>query len=258
MYPILFHIAGLPVRSWGVMVSLGIILGTYLGYKELKKRNFDPNLILDFVLYAVIAGFIGGRLWEIAFSWSDYKNSPIEALAFWKGGLSIQGSVIGGLIAAIIFVKMRRINFWQFGDIVAPGLILGQAIGRIGCFLNGDAYGIPTNSVFGIVYNINTPAFAKYGYQPLFPAELFESAGDMVILIVLLLLKKRKPFEGTLALMYFILYSINRFILEFWRGDSLHTIYGLKVPQVLSILTILICIVIYSIRYYSTKKIIRT
>lgn len=254
MYPVLFHIAGLPIRSWGVMVALGIILGTYLGYKELEKRKMDPNLIVDFVIYAVIAGFVGGRLWEIIFSWSNYQDNPLEALAFWQGGLSIQGSVIGGLIAAILFVKYKKINFWQFGDILAPSLILGQAIGRIGCFLNGDAYGIPTDSIFGVIYSENTPAFAKYGDQRLFPAELFESAGDILILIVLLLIRKKNPLAGTLTLLYFILYSLNRFILEFWRGDSLQTISGLKVPQVLSVSTIFICILIYFYRYYTFRK----
>jgi phosphatidylglycerol---prolipoprotein diacylglyceryl transferase len=251
MYPILFHIGRMPIRSWGVMVGIGIILGTYLCYRELQSRKMDVNLILDFVTYAVIAGFLGGRIWEVAFSWDNYQDQPLAVLAFWSGGLSIQGSVLGGLIAGIIYIKIKKIDFWEFADIVAPGLILGQAIGRIGCFLNGDAYGAPTNSIFGVIYQENTPAFAAYGSQPLFPAELFEGAGDFIILLALLMLIRKKIVPGTVFLTYFILYSINRFVLEFWRGDSLQ-ISGLKVAQSLSLLSILIAL---SIMFYRFKVI---
>lgn len=249
MHPILFSIGSFEVRYWGVMVMLGVIAGTVLISKLAKRSGLlKEDLVLDFVIYAVIAGILGARIWEVLFSWQNFSANPVDALKFWNGGLSIQGGVLGGLLFAIWFIKKHHLDFWKFMDLLAPGLILGQGIGRIGCFFNGDAFGIPTKSVLGVVYQQGTPAYATYGATPLFPAELLEGAGDIVILLILLYLIRRKPFDGLIVLTYFILYSALRFTLEFWRGDSLHTLYNLKAAQLLSLATIVICIAIIFIR----------
>jgi len=242
MKPVLFHIGALEVRSWGVMVALGILAGTYLVSRLAKRTGFlREGLVTDFVLYAVIAGLIGARVWEVVFSWSNYQANPLEALKFWNGGLSIQGGVLGGVLFALWFIRKHKLNFWQLADHMAPGLILAQGIGRVGCLLNGDAYGLPTKSFLGVSYQPGTPAYAAYGSTPLFPAEIMEGAGDILITLVLLYLFRRNSRRGTVALMYFILYSALRFTLEFWRGDSLHTFLNLKVAQLLSLGTIIIC-----------------
>jgi len=235
LYPILFHIGSIEVRAWGVMVSLGIILGTFIAFRLARREGLDGNLVFDYVLYAVISGFLGARIWEVIFSWENFAGAPLEALKFWSGGLSIQGAVAGGLLFTLWFIRRNNLNFWHFADILAPGLIAGQAIGRIGCFLNGDAYGIPAQSGWGVVYRPGTPAYSAYGDAPLVPAELLEGAGDLAILLLLLLLFRRRPFNGFIALMYFVLYSALRFTLEFWRGDSLLMTEGLKAAQVSSI-----------------------
>ena len=236
LYPILFHIGSIEVRAWGVMVSLGIVLGTLIAFRLARKEGIDGDIVLDYVIYAVISGFLGARIWEIIFSWENYSGAPLDALKFWSGGLSIQGAVAGGILFTLWFIRKNNLNFWHFADILAPGLIAGQAIGRIGCFLNGDAYGIPAQSGWGIVYRPGTPAYSTYGDTPLVPAELMEGAGDLAILGLLLLLFRRKPFDGFITLMYFVLYSALRFILEFWRGDSLMMADGLKAAQVSSII----------------------
>ena len=254
MHPILFHIGPFEVRAWGIMVVLGIIVGTLLISRLARKTGFiKEEQVLDFVIYAVVAAIIGARIWEVAFSWQAYVNNPLDALKFWNGGLSIQGGILGGLLFAIWFVKKHRIDFWEFADLLAPGLILGQGIGRIGCFLNGDAFGIPTKSIFGVSYQTGTPAFAAYGSTPLFPAELFEAGGDMAILVILLFMIKKKPTRGIVILTYFILYSLLRFVLEFWRGDSLHTLFNLKVAQSLSLVTIAVAVVFIVMRSIQAK-----
>lgn len=235
MYPVLFHIGSLEVRAWGVMVAFGIMAGSLLAGRLARKRGLNGDLIQEFVIYAIVAGLLGSRLWEVVFSWSKFVDNPASALAFWSGGLSIQGAVAGGLLAAIWFIRKHKLNFWEFADILAPGVILGQAIGRIGCFLNGDAYGIPAKSWFGVVYKPGTPAYDMYGATPLIPAELLEGAGDLAILGILLFLFRRKAFNGLTALSYFVLYSLLRFALEFWRGDSLIMTGTLKAAQVSSL-----------------------
>jgi len=244
MHPVLFQIGSLDIRVWGVMVSLGIIAGTYMARRMARREGLDPDLIFDYIIWVVVIGFLGARAWEIMFSWQNYVNAPLSALQFWSGGLSIQGAVAAGLLYTIWFIKKHGINFWHFIDILAPGLILGQAIGRIGCFFNGDAYGIPTQSWIGVIYSPGTAAYAAYGATPLMPAELMEGAGDLAILFVLLFLAKRKPFQGFLGLMYFLLYSLLRFSLEFWRGDSLLLDQTLKAAQVTSLAVAVIAIVV--------------
>ncbi|MFZ5646566.1 MAG: prolipoprotein diacylglyceryl transferase [Bacillota bacterium] len=242
MYPVIFYIGEHPVRSWGVMVALGILAGLWLAVRLAKRENIDQEKVMDFVLYAVLSGILGARLWEVIFSWENFSSSPLEALKFWSGGLSIQGAVVAGLITCFWFVKKNNIPFWKFTDVLAPGLILGQGIGRIGCLLNGDAYGLPTNLPIGIVYREGTLAYTVYGSQPLFPAEIIEGAADFGILLVLLRIMKRKPFDGMVTFSYFLLYSITRFTLEFWRADSLTVLGGLKAAQITTLGTAILAL----------------
>lgn len=236
MHPVLFHIGKFEFRSWGLMVALGILAGTWVAGRLAKREGFSTEAVYDYVMYVVIAGIVGARLWEVIFSWQNYGSDPASALKFWVGGLSIQGAVAGGLLFTLWYVRKHKIDFWSFADALAPGLILGQAIGRIGCFLNGDAYGMPTQSWIGVVYKPGTPAYDKFGFMPLIPAELMEGAGDLLIFGLLLYLLTRRPYKGFVTLMYFASYSLLRFVLEFWRGDSL-TIFGtLKAAQMSSLI----------------------
>lgn len=244
VYPILFHIGNFPIRSWGVLVALGIIAGLWLSVHLSKKENLDSQKIVDFSIYAVLGGIIGARLWEVIFGWEKFSSNPAEALKFWDGGLSIQGGVVAGLIICVWFVRRNKLPVGKFTDVLAPGLILGQAIGRIGCLLNGDAYGIPTNLPIGIIYNEGTPAFAAYGAHPLFPAEIIESAADIAVLFILLRIFRRKTYDGLVTLSYFLLYSIVRFILEFWRSDSLTILGGLKAAQVTTLGTAVLALLL--------------
>lgn len=250
MYPILFYIGNFPLRAWGILVALGIIAGLWLSVRLARKENLDPQKVIDFSIYAVLGGIIGARLWEVIFGWEKFSSNLAEALKFWDGGLSIQGGVVAGLIICIWFVRKSKLPAWRFADVLAPGLILGQAIGRIGCLLNGDAYGVPTNLPIGVIYNEGTPAFAAYGAQPLFPAEIIESAADIAVLFILLRIFRRKPFDGLVALSYFLLYSIVRFILEFWRSDSLTILGGLKAAQVTTLGTafLALLLIIYKLQ----------
>ncbi|MDA8235764.1 MAG: prolipoprotein diacylglyceryl transferase [Clostridia bacterium] len=254
MYPVLFHLGSLEIRSWGLMVALGIISGTWLAYREAQRRGMKADLVLDFVIWAVVAGFLGARLWEVAFTWGNYAANPLEALYFWKGGLSIQGGILGGVVAGVIFVRKHKLNLWQFADSLAPGIILGQALGRFGCFLNGDAYGMPTDSPLGVAYVPGTPAYEAFGAQPLFPAELFEAGWNLVILGLLLVLRRKKPVDGALFLLYAILYSVGRFTLEFWRGDSLHILAQFKTAQVASLATVIVAAAFLVWRWLNRDK----
>lgn len=214
--------------------------------------GLDPELVSDFILYAMIAGVLGARLWDVAFTWQNYANHPLDVLAIWKGGLSIQGGILGGILVGIWYAKKKQISVWQFADIIAPGLILGMGIGRIGDFLAGDDYGI-VSQTFGFVYQQpGTFSYQVNGPVPLIPTVLYEALGDFLILIYLLIKNKMKQ-SGRMFLSTLIWYSVVRFMLEFLRGDSLYTFFGLRTAQVTSVLTIVICILLV---YRKTKKVV--
>lgn len=239
MYPILFSVGGVSVHAWGIFVMLGVVAGVWLTTRLAKGSEFSADKIQEFVVYGVAIGFLGARVWEVLFSWGDYAHEPLQALLFWQGGLSIQGAVAANAAFSWWYFNKEKLSYRRFVDIAVPGLILGQAIGRIGCFFNGDAYGKPTDAWYGVVYQPGTPAFSAWGLTPLVPAELMEAGLDVAILAVLLLMFKKRKFDGQVGLAYFVLYSLARFGLEFLRTDSL-MVGGFKAAQLTALATALI------------------
>ncbi|BAE86315.1 prolipoprotein diacylglyceryl transferase [Desulfitobacterium hafniense] len=221
MAPILFTIGGFELRSYGVIVAIAIFIGVTVAYLLTSDKEYRDYLF-DVLIYGIIGAIIGARSWQVLFyEWDYYSQNIIEIPMIWHGGLAIQGALVGAFLTAVIYTKVKKIDFWRLADIAAPGLILGQAIGRIACFLNGDAYGTPTGSNFGIIYPEGTPAYAAYGSQPLWPAEVWEGQWDFIVFAIILMLSRwRKWSQGFIFLAYIILYSVGRFGLEFLRGDS--------------------------------------
>ena len=236
MYPVLFTVAGVQFHTWGIFVTLGILAGVWLTIRLAKGSEFSADKIQEFIIYGVVVGFLGARAWEVLFSLGDYVNEPWRAFMLWQGGLSIQGAVAANVIFSWWFFHREKLSYLKFADIAVPGLILGQAIGRIGCFFNGDAYGKPTDDWYGVIYKSGTSAFSAWGATPLVPAELMEAGLDIAILAVLLLVFKKRKFDGQVGLTYFVLYTLIRFGLEFLRTDSL-MVGNFKAAQITALAT---------------------
>ncbi|MEK5357961.1 prolipoprotein diacylglyceryl transferase [Paenibacillus sp. FSL L8-0709] len=216
----LFEIGGFTLRSYGVIVALAVLaalgVALYLA-RETSFRKHIPNMIL----YVLGGALLGARIWHVFFfQWDYYSDHLSDIVAIWKGGISIQGALIGGFITAAVYARVHQISFWELADTLAPAIILGQAIGRIACFLNGDAFGSPTNAGFGIVYPVGTLAYDQYGAVPLWPAEVWEGQWDFMVFAILISMKNRKLPRGILFLSYNVLYAAGRFSLEYLRGDS--------------------------------------
>lgn len=185
-------------------------------------------------------GILGARVWEVIFGWEKFSENPVSIFAIHQGGLSVQGSLFFGFVFTLWYTRRHKISFWKFADIITPGVLLGQALGRlVACTLAGGSYGAPTESILGIKYPPGTPAFARYGDQALWPAEIFEGIWDLMILALILILQKKNYRAGTYFLLYALLYSVGRFFLEYFRGDSL-MILGLKSAQLISLVVIVI------------------
>ncbi len=255
MHPYIFQTELFSLRWENLLIIIGILAGLWLARRRAAhKGEAYQDMLLDLTLWLVVAGVAGARLWEMAFTWEEYAAAPWERLAFWKGGMSIQGAVAGGLLAALLFARWRRIRVWELLDILAPSVILGQGIGRIGCFLSGDAFGRPVSEVpwmpswVGVIYAPESPAYQVFGQTPLIPAELFEGLLDLAILAFLLLYTPRREVPGRTVLLYGLLYSAVRFGLEFLRADSLMA-GGLKVAQLASVAAMAACAILLVIRY---------
>lgn len=230
MNPVAFKIFGIDIMWYGILITTGIILGTYLAIKQTRKIGFDEEVLLDLLIFAIPSAILGARIYYVIFSWDYYKNNPYEILNIRGGGLAIHGAILGAVISAIIFCKIKKVNFWLVADIAAPSLILGQAIGRWGNFINQEAHGGPTDLPWGIIVD----------GQKVHPTFLYESLWDFLIFLFLLWYRKRKAyFKGEIFLIYLSLYSLGRFFIEGLRTDSL-MIGNFRVAQLISILIIIL------------------
>ncbi len=238
-----FNIGPLTIRFYAILIIIGAIVGSWLASRQAKKHGEDSEIILDLLPWLLIAGIIGARLWHVftpsasniaqGVTTENYLRNPIEILKMWKGGLGIPGGVIGGALALIIYTKVKKLSFWQWADFVAPGLLIAQAIGRWGNFVNQEVYGRPSNLPWAITidpqYRIRGFEFVEK-YHPLF---LYESLLNLIGAGVLLWIDRKfkdKLFKGDIFFGYLIWYSTVRFALEFLRLDP-SPVNGININQ---------------------------
>jgi phosphatidylglycerol:prolipoprotein diacylglycerol transferase len=230
MHPILVQLGPITIRYYGLMYVIAITLGLFILSREAKRKAMmcgasgklvSTDDLLDLLLWMIPAAIIGARIYYVAFQWGYYGSHPADIVKIWQGGLAIHGGVIGGTLAVFLFARSKQIRFWALTDSISLSLILGQAIGRIGNLMNGDAYGIPTTLPWGIHFPANSPAGMAYPGQATHPSMIYEMILNLLIFSLLWRLRKRGYKDGFLTSMYFILYSIDRSIVSFTRGDSL-------------------------------------
>ena len=228
--PIAFEIGPLQIRWYGILTSTALLLGTILALMEIRKKGIDEDKFMNILIAAIPAGFLGARLYYVLFSGhlDYYLANPGEILAIWHGGLAIHGGIIGAFLAGGLMVRHYKMSFWQLGDIVAPSLILGQAIGRWGNYFNQEAYGFEVDPE-----RVPWAMWIDGAYRH--PTFLYESLWNLLIFGFLLWFRRRPGLkQGEVLLSYFILYSAGRFLIESFRTDSL-MLGPLRVAQVISI-----------------------
>ena len=214
MHPILFELGPFTIRSYGACIALAFIVGFYLLEKEAKRRDFYPGKILDLGLWVIASGVLGARLLHVLVNLSYYGANPLEIFLFWKGGLAIYGGLILGILAGVVFIRKRGMAFFSTADLFAPYLALGQAIGRIGCFLNGCCFG-----KVGLFY----------------PAQLSAASLLLIIFVILRLMRNLKVAPGFIFGCYIILYSSQRFFVDFLRDDMVRYAFNFTISQFISI-----------------------
>jgi len=241
MNPIAFQIGNFEVRWYGILIAFGVIVAIILAGYNCKRKDVDFDTILDGFFVAFPAAIVGARLYYVAFEFQNYKDNLIDAFNIRKGGLAIHGGLIGAFLAVYIFAKIRKINILKYLDIAAPSIILAQAIGRWGNFMNGEAHGGEVSYDFISKF----PSFIQKGmnisgiyYHPTF---LYESSWNLMICAILLVIlyKKRNEDNGIVIASYMILYSLGRVFIEGLRTDSL-MIGNMRIAQLMSITGIIV------------------
>ncbi|TET35980.1 MAG: prolipoprotein diacylglyceryl transferase [Anaerolineales bacterium] len=255
-----FQFGPLTIQFYGIIIMLGAVAGAFLAQFNARRRGENPDLVWDGLIWVLIGGIIGARLWHIltpppsmverGITTAHYLTHPLETLAIWNGGLGIPGAVIGGAIALFAFSKRRNISFLSWVDIAAPALALGQAIGRWGNFVNQELYGAPTDLPWAIFIGPHhrLPGYMEQAtYHPLF---LYESLWNLANVFFLLWLGWRfadRLRAGGIFLAYLVIYPIGRFLLEFLRLDS-SQVAGLNINQTIMAVVALAALSILLIR----------
>ncbi|CQR46474.1 Prolipoprotein diacylglyceryl transferase [Paraliobacillus sp. PM-2] len=266
---VFLELGPLTIYWYAVIIVSGVFIGLWLATRETDRLGLEKDLFTDLIMFALPIAIISARFYYVAFEWERYQGGPWwDVFAIWEGGIAIHGALIGSVITAIIFARVKRVSFWQLADIAAPSLILGQAIGRWGNFINQEAHGGVVSDAFFNNFMQYLPDFivnqmyidGAY-YHPTF---LYESVWNILIFSLLLVLRKKvNPRRGELFLTYVIGYSVGRYFIEGMRTDSLYIIGSLRTAQVISIVLVVVCIgiMIYrrktnmANRRYSGKKI---
>lgn len=241
--PVAFNLGPLSVRWYGIIIAVGILLGYFVAQRALVKAGLHKDTLVDIIFYSALFGFIVARIYFVIFQWPYYAENPGEIIKIWHGGIAIHGGLIGGFIAGVIVCKVKNLNPFQIGDIVAPSIILAQGIGRWGNFMNHEAHGGPVSRAF--LEQLHLPNFiienmyinGQY-YHPTF---LYESIWDVAGFIILVNIRKHLKLGETFFL-YLTWYSIGRFFIEGLRTDSLMLTSNIRVAQLVSILLLLISI----------------
>jgi phosphatidylglycerol:prolipoprotein diacylglycerol transferase len=275
--PVLLKIGSLQLRWYGLIITVGVVLAALVAQFLAERRGDNPDTIWVLLIITLVSGLIVARLWYVAFTWDNFKDNPFSignplkagALEVWRGGVAIQGGILGGVIGVWVYCRIAKLNFWRFADYGSIGLAAGLAIGRWGNFFNNEAYGRETKYFFGIKIPCDyrttglTPGTVDLRCPPanpsglssnaLFhPTFLYESLWVYAIFLALFIIAmkpktferrfKVRPRNGDLLLLFMVAYSIGRFLIEGLRTDSLYfggEPSGLRVAQVVSVILIL-------------------
>lgn len=248
-----FDIFGFHIAFYGVIIGIGMLAGILVALWEAKRTKQNTDNYVDLAIYGILSAIVGCRIYFVAFEWDYYKDHLLEIFNLRKGGLAIYGGIIGAVICVLIYSKIKKLSMWKLCDTACLGLVTGQIIGRWANFVNMEAFGGYTDNIFAMQVNVEeayytTPELLQnlvtvdgVSYMQVHPTFLYESLWNVGVLILLLLYRKHKKFEGEVFCFYIAGYALGRFWIEGLRTDQLLLPgIGLPVSQVLSVVIVVV------------------
>lgn len=244
MYNDLLKLGPLTIHSYGLLIGIGFLVAVYLAEKRAPKNGMDPDTVAYFGMYCAVTGILGAKILYCIVNWREFLKAPLKLLG--TDGLVVYGGIIGGILCAVIYCRLKKKNFWDYFDLVLPSVAVAQGFGRMGCFMAGCCYGEETHAWYGI-------AFVHSDYAPngvkLIPTQLISSAGMFLIAALLFLYARQAKKAGQVGALYLVLYSVGRFSVEFLRGDLERGRVGvLSTSQFISVFILVIGIVLWFLR----------
>lgn len=267
--PIAFRLGPFAVRWYGIIIVGAVLAGAYIASREAKRRGQNPDHVWNALLLCLILGIIGARLYHVFSSprggmvgWDYYRKNPIAIIRIWDGGLGIYGAIVGGILGVYIYARLSKLNFLQWVDIGTPGLILGQAIGRWGNFVNKELYGYPTSLPWGIIIppGYRIPPYDDLSAYPtstrFHPTFLYESLWNLLGFLLLMYVARRyatRLLDGDVLCLYLIWYPVGRIFIEALRPDA-WLIGGVPAAQIFAAVAIVVAGGIMLYRHLRTRR----
>ena len=239
MYPRLLELGPITVYTYGVLLAAAYLLGLKLAMVRAKSRGLDEARVLDLGIYIIISALIGAKLLLLVTDFPTFRSNPRELLTLARSGGVFYGGLILAVVVALWYIQQIGLPLWTTCDVFAPGIALGHVIGRFGCLFAGCCYGRPTTKPWGITFadpfaaaNVGTPLGI-----PLHPTQLYEAAAELLILVFLLTIERKgRPFAGRTFWLYMLLYAISRYIIEIFRGDERGSVGIFSTSQFISVI----------------------
>ena len=226
MYPEVFSWGVVHVRTYGLLLAVAFLVGTWLALREARRLGLDEDHLVTVILVTLVASILGARALYVLEHIADYRQSWGSVLAVWQGGLTLYGGIVGGTVAGLWTARRLRLPMWTVADALAPSVALGTTFGRVGCFLNGCCYGRPTRMPWGVTYPPDTFPGLEFGDAPIHPAQLYFALSGLMLFLVLWTIRRHVRTPGVLFWLFVILFSAIRFVLDFTRAYEPTAVIG--------------------------------
>lgn len=252
MHRILLQFSFFTIYSWGLAIAIGFGVAILYFLSALKKEHIPPGFIMNLLVGIVLFAILGGRVFHVLINLHYYVFRPGGIIRLWEGGMVLYGGLIFSLAFSIYYIRRYNLPFGKIADSATPAIAFGLTIGRVGCFLNGCCYGVPSG--FGFVFPPTSPAGLMFPGQTLFPTQLISSLNLLIMGLILHLFRKRDINRHKLLPLFLIFYSIHRFFIEFVRGDTFPFFLNLTLFQIISIILIIFSLVWWKtgFKFYSS------
>ena len=247
MHPILFEAGGFTIYAYGVLLAAAYLLGLQFALVRARHRGLDGQRVMDLGIWIIISALVGAKLLLLAIDFKQFTANPRDLVGLARSGGVFYGGLIAAVTVALLYLRKHKLPLWTTTDVFAPGIALGHVVGRLGCFLAGCCYGLPTSVPWAVTFH-DPAAAANVGTPlgiPLHPTQLYEAGAELVILVLLLAFERcGRAFPGRTFWSYLLLYGISRYIIEGYRGDSRGVVFGvLSTSQFVSVILVPLAIV---------------